>query len=110
VKTFSGNGRSGDTCSALIVRPLARVVHELLINAAVRSVPNRGPSESIGKRCEDKAAATSVARIRRPAPSHDHQPGFDPAMIGAMIEKQLLGELGPDWSDDGLVVDILVPP
>nr|WP_245426449.1 PAS domain-containing protein [Phyllobacterium bourgognense] len=97
---------------AAIVQPLALVVHELLINAAVHGSLS-APSGQLNIHWQ-KVPGQGGFKLRwqetggRPPSSH-RQPGFGTAMVGAMIEKQLLGKVDREWSDDGVVVDIVVP-
>jgi two-component sensor histidine kinase len=97
---------------ALIVQPLALVLHELLVNAAVHGSLS-GPSGKL-KICWQEVTGKCGFKIQwqesgGPSPNRDHRPGFGTAMVAAMIETQLLGHVERDWTDDGLVVDITVP-
>ena len=98
---------------AIIVQPLALVVHKLLINAAVHG-SLRDHSGTLRIHWQ-KMPGQGGFKLRwqesgRPAPSHDPQPGFGTAMVGAMIEKQLLGKVEREWSDDGSLLITVYPP
>lgn len=98
--------------SALAVQPLALVIHELIVNAAVHGAlaTTSGrlaitwnaarPEGGFQLQWEETGAAPSVYPKGR---------GFGTTMVDLMIEKQLHGEIRRQWTDRGLNVEITVP-
>ncbi|PDS77630.1 PAS domain-containing protein [Rhizobium sp. L43] len=98
---------------ASIVQPLALVLHELAVNAALHGAIavaegrlsiswNPGPSGAgLNIRWQEVGARTPAKSAKR---------GFGTVIVGAMVEKQLKGRLERNWVDEGLLIDIEIPP
>jgi PAS domain S-box-containing protein len=105
-------GGPGVMVSALVVQPLALVIHELLVNAMIHGALS-GPAGVLEITWEGgepyggftlRWSETRGSRPPEPRPS-----GFGTVMINGMIERQLRGQMRRDWTEDGLVVTIRVP-
>lgn len=97
---------------ALMVQPLALVIHELLFNAMIHGALS-GAEGALAVTWSPLAEAGgfeltwSEALAEPPGPVR--QAGFGTMMMRAMIEKQLQGELKRDWTDQGVTIVIRVP-
>lgn len=97
---------------ARIVQPLALVLHELAVNAAVHGALSR-PQGRVQVCWEDAALHHDVKLlwIERdgPAPALERRAGFGSTIIKGMVEKQLRGRAEWDWSPEGLSFSMSVP-
>ncbi|MBB3234774.1 PAS domain-containing protein [Phyllobacterium endophyticum] len=97
---------------APVVQPLALVFHELAVNAAVHGSLS-SHSGQLRIQWHGVPARNGFKllweEVGGPAPSTDRRPGFGTIMVGAIIEKQLQGELQRVWNPEGLVIEIILP-
>jgi PAS domain S-box-containing protein len=98
--------------SALVVQPLALVIHELVDNARLHGALSR-PGGAVEVRWADAPAYGGFSLRWRerggPEPLALRQPGFGAVMMTGMIERQLRGQFREDWDRSGLTVDISIP-
>jgi PAS domain S-box-containing protein len=97
---------------ALVVQPLALVIHELLLNATIHGALC-SPTGTLTVRW-DRETRSDGFKLRweeadGPTPADARRSGFGTAMLRAMVEKQLRGQVRQKWTDTGLVVTITVP-
>ena len=98
--------------SALAVQPLALVIHELLDNAAIHGALSR-PDGALAISWADVpdtgAFALHWQETGGPEPQSSRPRGFGAAMMTAMIERQLGGQVQRDWGPQGLTVTMVIP-
>jgi len=98
--------------SALIVQPVALVIHELLFNATLHgALSDPAGTLTIGWRgaAEYGGFELTWTEANGPKPAADRRAGFGTVMMRGMIEKQLRGRIERDWSETGLVLTLIVP-
>jgi PAS domain S-box-containing protein len=97
---------------ALIVQPLALVVHELLSNARQHgALSNPGGALKVSWKGApgDGGFQLQWEESNGVKPAPQGRAGFGTIMMRGMIEKQLRGRVVREWKDNGLVVTITVP-
>ncbi len=98
--------------SALVVQPMALVIHELLFNATIHGALS-GPTGTITVHWDGAPQSGGFElhweEADGPAPDDVRRSGFGTAMLRAMIEKQLRGKVRQVWTETGLMVTITVP-
>jgi PAS domain S-box-containing protein len=98
--------------SAMVVQPLALVLHELLINATMHGALS-GPEGRliVGWTGGDQYGGFELRweEAGGPPPAANPRSGFGTVMMRGMIERQLRGQLVREWTDTGLVVTVTVP-
>jgi PAS domain S-box-containing protein len=97
---------------AVVVQPVALVIHELFFNAAVHGALS-SPTGSLVVRW-DRAPDYEGFRLRweeagGPLPARARRTGFGTVMMRGIVERQLRGQVHQDWTDNGLVVTMTVP-
>ena len=95
-----------------VVQPLALALHELVINAAVHgslSTPEGKVNIHWRKLLPQGGFSLHWQEAGGSAAAPDQKAGFGTVLIGAMIEKQLQGQVKRNWTSDGLVIEISVP-
>ena len=97
---------------ASVVQPMALVIHELLLNAAMHGAL-AGPTGTLAVRWvgleQYGGFELRWEEANGPAPAEVRSSGFGTMMIRGMIEKQLRGEVRREWTDTGLIVTITIP-
>jgi len=100
------------TVPAQIVQPLALVLHELAMNAAIHGALSLSTGAVTIDWREDPTDHRFRMRWREvggPPPAMVRTDGFGETMIKAIVQRQLRGELQQDWHSDGLKTEISVP-
>lgn len=97
---------------AAIVQPVALVIHELATNAASHGALSK-PEGHLTIEWErldgNRGFRLLWQETGGPQPKVDPREGFGTVMMMAMVEKQLLGQVERQWSDDGVTVRLEVP-
>jgi PAS domain S-box-containing protein len=97
---------------ALVVQPLALVIHELLFNAVLHGALS-GPDGTLSVRwrpgAESGGFTLQWTETGGQPPAAERRSGFGTVMMRGMIEKQMRGQIRHDWSNAGLAVTITVP-
>lgn len=98
---------------ARIVQPLALVIHELAVNAAVHgalSTPG-GQLRLTWEKRQEKDGGFRLSWTEWGAPPRTGNPtsGLGTIMVKGIVEKQLSGRVQRDWRDDGLLIVLDVP-
>lgn len=97
---------------AAIVQPVALVIHELATNAAIHGALSKPEGQlSIEWQSLDgnRGFRLSWQESGGPRPKAEPRRGFGTVMMTAMVEKQLMGRVECQWSDDGVTVKLEVP-
>lgn len=97
---------------AIVVQPVALVLHELAVNAARHGAlakPQGKLSIDWTPRPSDDGFRLRWKEVGAGPPPKSPKRGFGTVIVGAMVEKQLKGRVEKTWSDDGLLIEIEVP-
>jgi len=96
---------------ALVVQPLALVIHELIDNAVTHgalSTPG-GRLEVRWQAGQDGGVELGWREAGGPSFPANPRRGFGTAMIVAMIQRQLRGQVNHRWEDGALLVTLAIP-
>lgn len=95
-----------------IVQPITLVFHELAMNAGLHgSMTASGGRLSVTWKNFERGSGVQVSwhETQGPCPQHKGLAGFGSVIIGAVVEKQLLGHVDRHWHDDGVTIEMNIP-
>ncbi len=94
------------------VQPVALLLHELAANAQHHGAFSVVDGTlSIDWRQDPSSRELNIrwTEIGGPAPAEERVPGYGQTMIEAIASRQLRGRVSYEWSEAGLVADIVIP-
>jgi two-component sensor histidine kinase len=98
--------------SAFVVQPLALIIQELTDNAITHGALSRAGG-TVDVTWEDSPQFGGFVLSWRETgaahPKPQGSPGYGAAMLNAMVEGQLRGEIQREWGSEGLKIRISVP-
>lgn len=98
--------------SAVVVQPLALVIHELIDNANTHGALSR-PGGVIAITWENVpdfgGFLLKWQETGGPGTQPQGAPGYGAAMLEAMVKRQLHGQMVHRWSNDGVTIQISIP-
>lgn len=97
---------------AAVVQPVALVLHELIINAARHgslAIAHGELSISWEPLPSGQGFSIRWQEVGTSPPVPTAKKGFGTVIVGAMVEKQLKGQVENTWTENGLVINIRVP-
>ena len=115
VRAYAGRrvGLSGPSLDvpAVLVQPLALVIHELVTNAAVFGALSveGGKVSALWTLSASDGLQLRWVETGGPPPVSKIEAGFGLTMIRAFVERQLRGSVRFDWLSDGLAVTFSIP-
>lgn len=96
---------------ASVVQPLGLVFHELAVNAAVHGALSNAGGELEARWSEAPRGGIALTwRERGGNGRSGTASGFGSVIVRALVEKQLGGTVAREWTDDGLLLSMILPP